>query len=143
VARPTKEGIDYSDWDVDIFEDPKIDAVMDAAGCHGFAIYFYLCQRVYATHGYYLPWSSRNAITVARRVGGGATAELVSKTVEVCLEEDLFSREIFEKHGVLTSSGIQKRFSRVIPKRTNKTVIGEYWLLPPEKSSGAVLTPLK
>ena len=143
MARPPKEGIDYSEWAVDIFEDDKINAVMDATGCCGFVIFFYICQRIYGTHGYYLPWSPRSAVAVARRVGDVATAELVIKTVTVCLEEDLFDQALFEKYGILTSHGIQKRFSRVIPKRTNKTVIKEYWLLPPEKSGGAVFEPLE
>lgn len=142
MARPPKEGIDYSEWDVDIFEDPKIDALLEATGCCGFVVFFYLCQRVYGTHGYYMPWNCKNAATVARRVGAGATSDLVRKAVSICLEEGLFDKDMFEKYSILTSSGIQKRFTRVIPKRSNKTVYQEYWLLPPEKSAGAVLIPI-
>lgn len=142
MARPPKEGIDYSEWDVDIFEDHKIDALMDATGCCGFVIFFYLCQRIYGTHGYYLPWSCKNAATVARRVGAEATADLVCKTVTICLEEGLFDKDMFDTYGILTSAGIQKRFTRVIPKRSDKTVYKEYWLLPPSKSAGALLVSL-
>ena len=143
MARPPKEGIDYSEWDVDILDDPKIDAVMEAAGCCGFMIFFYICQRIYGTHGYYLPWSDRMPVTVARRIGDQTTAELVLKTLSVCLEVGLFDKEKYEKYGILTSSGIQKRFTRVLPKRNNKAVYQEYCLLPKESSAGAVLTPLK
>ena len=143
MARPPKEGIDYSEWDVDILEDPKIDALLEATGCCGFVVFFYLCQRIYGTHGYYLPWSCKNASTVARRVGAGASAELVRTAVTVCLEEGLFDKGLFDTYGILTSRGIQKRFTRVIPKRSNKTVIREYWLLPQEKSAGAVPVPME
>ena len=79
AGRPPKEGIDYSEWDVDLFDDPKIEKLMDAQGTSGFTIFFYLCQRAYRTHGYYLPWSYDDSASTARRVGGGVS----SKTVEI------------------------------------------------------------
>lgn len=141
MGRPPKEGIDYSEWDVDLFDDPKIDKLMDAQGCSGFVIYFYLCQRAYATHGYYLPWGCDDSASVARRIGGGVSSKAVENTVALCLRVGLFDNSLFEGHGVLTGRGVQKRFTRVLPKRNCKDVVAEYWLLPPEKSCGAVLVP--
>lgn len=141
MARPPKEGIDYSEWDVDIMDDPKIDTLMEGTGCQGFVVFFYLCQRIYASHGYYMNWESKYASTVARRVGCGVTANMVARTIETCLAEGLFDQGLFDRYSILTSRGIQKRFTRVIPKRNNKKVFQEYWLLSSDKSAGAVLIP--
>lgn len=141
MARPPKEGIDYSEWDVDIMDDPKIDTLMEGTGCQGFVVFFYLCQRIYASHGYYMNWQKKYASTIARRVGCGVSSNMVSKAIELCLSEGLFDKGMFDKYSILTSRGIQKRFTRVIPKRSNKKVFQEYWLLSPDKSAGAVLVP--
>ncbi len=141
MARPPKEGLDYSEWDVDIFDDPKIDKLIDAQGCQGFVIYFYLCQRAYGTHGYYLPWSYDDAPTTARRIGGGIGSQAVRDTVNLCLRVGLFERSLFEGHGILTGRGLQRRFAHVLPKRRFKEVAAEYWLLRPDESAGAVVVP--
>ena len=86
-------------------------------------------------------WESKYASTVARRVGCGVTANMVARTIETCLAEGLFDQGLFDKYSILTSRGIQKRFTRVIPKRNNKKVFQEYWLLSSDKSAGAVLVP--
>ena len=66
----------FSGWSVDVFEDPKIDRLIDGQGIGGFAVYFYLCQRAYGLYGYYLPWTCEDAPTAARRLGGGVVQEL-------------------------------------------------------------------
>lgn len=139
MARPRKNGIDYSEWDVNLFEDIKIEKLIDAQGCAGFTIYFYLCQRAYDSHGYYLPWGYEDSASTARRIGGGVSSKSVENTVNFCLRVGLFDNSLFEGHGVLSGRGIQKRFARVLPKRRCKEVAAEYWLLPPWESGGAVI----
>ena len=65
AGRPKKMGIEYSGWDVDIFEnDTKIDELLEAQGWTGFSIYFYLCQRAYASEGYFgKDWSAQISTT--------------------------------------------------------------------------------
>lgn len=141
AGRPPKEGIDYSEWDVNLFDDPKIEQLIDAQGANGFLIYFYLCQQAYAQNGYYLTWGYEHSASSARRVGGGVSSKAVENTVRLCLRIGLFENSSFEGHGILTGRGIQKRFTRVLSRRRNKEVIAEYWLLPPKLSGGAVLVP--
>jgi len=146
AGRPPKEGIDFAGWDVNIFDsDPKIDALMDAQGCVGFTIYFYLCQRAYGSNGYFYPWCSSDQVTcatVARKVGGGAGANSVEETVNLCLRVGLFDKELCDRERILTSRGIQKRYMQVALTRTNKSVISEYWLLSDEESRGLVKVAL-
>lgn len=141
AGRPKKEGIEFSGWSVDVFEDPKIDRLIDGQGIAGFTIYFYLCQRAYGLYGYYLPWTCDDAASIARRIGGGVGSKTVKDTVGLCLRVGLFDRMLFERHGILTSRAIQRGFTVVLKKRRAKSVIAEYWLLDADESAGAVVVP--
>jgi hypothetical protein len=137
AGRPPKQGLDYAAWDVNILDnEPKIDKLMMSHGCFGFVTYFYLCQKAYGFYGYYYPWSFSDCPTTARKVGGGLSAETVESTVGLCLRIRLFDNDRFERYGILTSRGIQKRYMQAVAKRDRKDVITEYWLLEKEESGG-------
>lgn len=139
MGRPPKEGIDYAGWDTSIFDtDEKIDALIDSQGIAGFTVYFYLCQKAYGTHGYYLCWGSNQAASVSRRLGKGCSAALVESVVEKCLQICLFDRALFDLHGILTSRGIQRRFWAVKKDRDRRDVNAAYWLLEDVKVEGLV-----
>ncbi len=142
AGRP-KQGIDYSGWSVDIFDgDKKIDKLLDAKGWKGFGIYFFLCQRAYKTNGYFYEWGYDDCATTARKMGGGINSGTVKETVDYCLQVDLFNKGLFDRWGVLTSRGIQRRFWSVLSERRNKTVYDEYWLLKSEECKGLVKVSL-
>lgn len=142
AGRP-KQGIDYSGWSVDIFDgDRKIDKLIDAKGWKGFGIYFFLCQRAYKINGYFYEWSYDDCATTARKMGGGINSGTVRETVDYCFQVDLFDRGLFDKWGVLTSRGIQRRFWSVLSERRCKNVYREYWLLNPEECKGLVKVSL-
>ena len=136
AGRP-KVGLDFAGWNVDIFEnDTKIDELIDAQGWIGFCIYFYLCQKAYASDGYFYRWSFANASTTARRMGGGISSATVTETVKMCLQVGLYDAGLFARCGILTSRGIQRRYCDAVKRRTYKSVIREYWLLSDEESEG-------
>jgi hypothetical protein len=99
-------------------------------------IYFFLCQKVYGSNGYFYPWCYDDSATTARKIGGGASAKSVEETVRYCFQIGLFDEGLFEGWNILTSRGIQKRYTQVALTRTYKTVIAEYWLLSGEESAG-------
>lgn len=137
MSGKPKAGISYAGWNTDIFEnDTKIDELIDAQGWIGFSIYFYLCQRAYASDGYFYRWSYANAATTARRMGGGIRAETIKAVVATCLQIGLFERSLFDRVGVLTSKGIQRRYVEAIQKRSYKRVDQNIWLLNVEESKG-------
>ena len=141
AGRPPKEGIDFAGWSTDVFEDPKIDRLIDGQGVAGFVVYFYLCQMAYRLHGYYLPWTCTDAPTVARRIGGGVGSKTVEDTVGLCLRIGLFDNMLYVGHGILSSRGIQSRFLPALSKRRCKTIIADYWLLDTGDLSGVVFAP--
>lgn len=136
AGRP-KQGIDYAGWSVNIFDgDSKIDKLLDAQGWVGFSIYFYLCQMAYKFDGYFYRWSYDDSATTARRMSGGVGSKTVENTVGLCLQIGLFDKPLFDRHGILTSKGIQRRFMAAIQRRRVKSVIADYWLLKDDESEG-------
>lgn len=136
AGRP-KAGLDYAGWSVNIFDgDTKIDKLLDAQGWIGFSIYFYLCQMAYKFDGYFYRWTYDDSATTARRMGGGIGSETVRNTVGLCLQIGLFDKPLFDRDGILTSRGIQRRYTAAIQGRRVKTVIADYWLLDNEESKG-------
>lgn len=137
AGRQPKEGIDFSSWTVDIFDnDTKIDKLLDGQGPAGFLIYFYLCQKAYGSKGYFFAWSYDDAATTARKIGGGVGSEAVKQTVALCLQIGLFDNRLFEGEGVITSKEIQRMFWHVARERTYRKVIPEYWLLKKAECKG-------
>lgn len=141
-GRRPKLGLEYAPWNVDIFEnDTKIDKLIDTQGLVGFCIYFYLCQRAYASDGYFYRWSYADSATTARRLGGGIRSETVRSTVGTCSQVGLFDKRLLDVEGILTSKGIQRSYVAAVQKRSYKTVIKEYWLLEKDESKGMLIVP--
>lgn len=142
MGRRPRRGIVFSGWNTDIFEnDTKIDELIDAQGWYGFAVYFYLCQKAYASDGYFYRWSYANAATTARRMGGGIGSETVKATVGTCLQIGLFDKRLFDTEGILTSRGIQRGYVEATLKRSYRGVNKDYWLLKEEESKGVFFVP--
>ncbi len=143
MGRPPKKGIDYSGWSVSIFDnDTKIDKLLDAQGWIGFGIYFYLCQRAYGGEGYFYKWCYDDCASTSRKMGGGIGAGTVKETVDYCLQIGLFDKRLFDRWGVLTSKGIQRRYWEVVKERDVRCVISDYWLLQDGECKGLIKTPL-
>lgn len=142
MAGKPKRSIDFAGWRTDIFEnDTKIDELIEAQGWIGFAIYFYLCQKAYASDGYFYRWSYTNSATTARRMGGGIGSETIRQVVGLCLQIGLFDKRLFDREGILTSRGIQRRYMAAIQKRSFKEVDGKLWLLNEKESEGLIVVP--
>ena len=143
AGRPPKKGISYAGWSVDIFDnDTKIDKLLDAYGWDGFGIYFYLCQRAYGGEGYFYQWGYDDCASTSRKMGGGIGSGTVRETVGYCLQIGLFDKGLFDRWGVLTSRGIQRRYWEVVKARDVRTVISDYWLLQDDECKGLLKTPL-
>ena len=143
AGRPPKKNLDFSGWDVDIFDnDTKIDKLLDAQGWNGFGIYFYLCQRAYGSDGYFYRWSYDDCATTSRKMGGGIGSGTVRETVGYCLQIGLFDKGLFERWDILTSRCIQIKYWIAIKDRDIKKVIADYWLLQDSECKGLLKEPL-
>lgn len=97
------------------FDDDKIPMIEAEFGLVGFAIVVKLFQKIYGGLGYYCEWSDRVALLFARQIGAGG--DVVREVVAASIREGIFDGDMFQKYGVLTSRGIQKRFMNVAKRR--------------------------
>ena len=140
MGRPPKRNLNYSTWDVNVLEnDTSIDNLIDAQGPAGFYVYFALCQKAYATDGYFYRWGYDNAASTARKLGGGLKSTQVRAIVDLCVSLGLFDKALFTTDGILTSRAIQSRYLDGIARRTGEIpIIVEYWLLEVTPRAGLV-----
>lgn len=129
MGRPTKTGLDYFPLDVDI--DDCVELIEAEHGLAGFSIVIKLWQKIYK-NGYYIDWNKDMALLFARRINTEVT--LINNVINSCLLRNLFNKPMFEKHKVLTSSGIQKRYvtACLASKRKNISMRSDLCLLTPE-----------
>ena len=131
MGRPLKKGLDYFSLDCHI--DDKLKFIISCFGMKGFAIVIRIWQKIYGEEGYFAYWSQDVALMFAFENGCGVN--VVNEVVESCLNRDIFSREMFDKHGILTSKGIQKRYLEATKRRENSKIEDRYLLLNAPKKS--------
>ena len=144
MSGKAKQGLDWAGWDTHIFDDDtRIDELIDAQGWTGFGIYFYLCQKAYATDGYFYRWTYANAPTTARKMGAGIKSDTVRQVVSLCLQIGLFDKGLFDRESILTNRDIQERYMTAIEKRsaTGRTINPDYWLLSLENTKAYIIIP--
>jgi hypothetical protein len=126
MARPLKSGLDYFPLDVNF--DDNVELIEAEFGLEGFAILIKVWQKIYA-NGYYLDWNDDTALLFAKKIN--TDKDKISSVINACLHRNLFNKLIYEQYGVLTSSGIQKRYITACTssKRKNITMEGKYLLL--------------
>lgn len=71
-------------------------------------------------------------------MGGGIGSGTVRETVGYCLQIGLFDQGLFDRWGILTSRGIQRRYWEVVKTRDVRVVISDYWLLQDEECKGLI-----
>lgn len=127
MARPVKKGLSYFPKDVDFYNDYKIMDLLEKYGPIGVTVYDVILTEIYR-HGYYLEEPiDRVAANVARIIGNKwVQKRLVSQVILDCGDIGLFERNLLQ-HGVMTSVGIQRRYSTVTSR--NKASKEKYWLI--------------
>ena len=124
MSRSFKDGLDYFSFDV--YMDDKFELLEAEFGLTGFAVVVKLYQRIYR-FGYYCELKDEVALLFAREVGLGGN--VVSEILSCCFKRGIFNQELFDKYGILTSSGIQKRYFEATKRRKGVTAIRDYLLV--------------
>lgn len=147
MARPTKEGLDY--FELDCRMDEKMEMIEAQYGLKGFAVVVKLYQHIYQGHGYYCEWSPDISFLWAARCSGshgdargnvgnvfpegsalsGFPKNLINEIVEASIRRGIFSGDMFKRYGILTSSGIQKRYLNAVTKRKDVKLEKRYLLI--------------
>jgi len=114
MARPTKTGLDYFPLDVDLSD--EVEAVESVHGNDGFTVIIKTWQALYKTDSGDLDCSGvLRRKTLAKRAN--ISEELWNNIIGTCVEAGLFDREQWEKHKIITSSGVRKRIGKVMQER--------------------------
>lgn len=126
MARISKQGLDYFPMDIDIFNDLKIRKLIKYQGGKAISVYALLLCNIYK-NGYYMEWDKEIPFICSELTGFDEV--YISEVIKNCLTLGLFSKELFDKYGVLTSKGIQERYSRICQQCRRVCNITDYNLL--------------
>jgi len=133
MARPVKKGLDY--FNIDINQEDNLTLVEAKHGVEGYGLVVKLWRKIYQIDGYFCKWDEKNILLFAKEVG--MPADAVKLIVNTCFEEEIFNLEMYLNHKILTSSGVQKRWKKIVTeaKRKGCKIEGKYSLLKliPEK----------
>ncbi|MBQ7035880.1 MAG: DUF4373 domain-containing protein [Clostridia bacterium] len=119
-----QSGIHFFPLDTNL--DTKLQLIECEYGLEGFAVIIKLWQKIYGGEGYFINWEKDIALLFARELG--LTIEALENIIAAAVKREIFNKEILEKFGILTSSGIQKRFLEAT-RRRKETVIKKELLL--------------
>lgn len=115
MARPLKQGLDYFPLDVGFLQDMKVRRIIKSCGASAISVLIWLLGSCYRDEGYYIWWTEDLPFIVADEIG--VTEGCVQEVVKRALQVGFFDASMKEKHGILTSAGIQKRFLEVTSRR--------------------------
>lgn len=135
-----KEGISY--FPLDCHLDEKFDLIEAEYGLKAFSVVVKLFQRIYGGHGYYCEWNEDIALLFARQKclsSSDAGNNLIADIVAASIRRGIFSQTLYEKYGILTSRGIQKRYLDIVYKRKVVKMEKAYLLLSDTEIKGNVV----
>ena len=127
MARPRKDGLDYFPVDVNILSDIKTKKLIRSLGSETIAILIYLLSAIYRDNGYYLKYDEDLNFIIADEFN--FEEAFVEKVILKMVEVEFFNKEMFEQHKILTSEGIQKRFSKASERRVSVNILQTYCLI--------------
>lgn len=117
MARPVKNGLDYFPFDVDFFDDEKIEAISGEFGIKGELVVIRLLCAIYR-NGYYIEWNDILKMKLLKKLTG-VGAELLDLIVARLVAWGFFDKSLYDSAQVLTSKGIQSRFQEATKRRNS------------------------
>lgn len=132
MSRTVSEGLKFTRLDTDIFFDRKIKRLCRLCDENAPMVYIGLLCLI-GKDGYYIEWNKDTMLDVAEMLR--KDEEYIDKAVNACIEAELFSKEMYDQYGILTSHGIQEQYNFVKATAKSKIRVSMYSLLQNEESS--------
>ena len=132
MARPIKDGVAYFPLNVSTDTDKKFRIIEAKFGIVGFGIIIKLFQQIYGDNGYFYKWDEDSAIIFSALCSCQKfpVSELdVKAVVSEAINRDIFDNDLYEKYGILTSRGLQRRYFEAVKRRSRVDVKKEYLLI--------------
>jgi len=126
MARLQKSGLEYFPLNVDIDQDDKIALIEATHGIVGFGVVVRLFMKIYK-EGYYYEWTEREQLLFSKRVN--VDIKTTNVIINDCLRWGLFNKDLYDKHHILTSKGIQLRYFAALARRKKVEVFEDFILI--------------
>ncbi|MDR0676584.1 MAG: DUF4373 domain-containing protein [Elusimicrobiota bacterium] len=124
MARPIKTGLDYFPLDINL--DSKIELFEAEYGLQGFGFIIKIFQKIYK-NGYYIKWDEDELSLTSKQVN--VSNNSINAYIKTAIKRDIFDKNLYERYGILTSKGIQKRFFLIVNRRKKIEIKKEYILI--------------
>lgn len=108
MARIAKSGLEYFPFDIDFFQDIRIRKLIKRQGGKAVTVYALLLCLIYK-NGYFMQWDDELPF-IGSEMSGFEEA-YVLEVIKTCLTLGLFDKNMYDTEQVLTSKGIQVRYS--------------------------------
>ena len=139
MARPKQTGLSYFPKDVSFYTDRKVRRLMHEFGAKGILVYDYILCVIYQDKGYYVNYDEHFAFDVADMLGCGINEDLVKEVINGCIRVNLFDKDLYERCHILTSAGIQRRYSTI---KRNAEINKDFMVFTDETVVIAAKTPI-
>ena len=106
MGRPTKQGVEY--FSVDCTFDHKTNLYIVEMEAEGLAVLVVLWQMIYSENGYYIDIDDDLYLLIKKAIN--VDKNIVIECIKIMLKRNIFSAEKYDKHKILTSRAIQKRY---------------------------------
>lgn len=126
MSKSGKQGLDYFSFDVDFFDDEKIQFVSAKYGNDGELAAVKLLCRIYR-NGYYYNWGTDESLLFSKVMN--VNHALLEQVIDELVKRDFFNKRIYDSYLILTSRGIQKRYLGAAKRRKDVEIIKEIMLL--------------
>lgn len=130
MGRKVKVGLEYFPLDVDLFSDLKVRKLIKYQSSQALAVYVHLLCIIYK-EGYYIKWEDELLFIISETTG--YKEAYIQEVINCCFKIDLLSNEMFSKHKVITSRGIQERYQVICKLLKRKQAIISYSLISSEE----------
>lgn len=115
MARPKEEGLKYFPFDIDFFNDEKIEAISGEFGIKGEIATIKLLCAVYR-NGYFIEWNEMLKMKLLKNLPG-VSLDLLEQIINRLVKWEFFDKNLFDSVKILTSHGVQKRYFEAIRRR--------------------------
>lgn len=130
MARSIKTGLEYFPFDIDLFNDLKVRKLIKAQSGKAVTVYACLLCSIYK-RGYYMQWDNELPFYISELTGFEEV--YIREVINSCVVFELLSKELFEEQGILTSRGIQERYTKICELAKRKSRIREFNLINSEE----------
>ena len=126
MANKIKTGLDYFPLEVGIFSDIKCRKLMRSYGTNGLTFYIYLLCRIYED-GYYIELDDDLLFFAAETLR--IDEILVNEMLNFMFKIGVFDEFSAKKNNILTSKGIQIRYSEIAKIARRKKIVEKFSLI--------------